>query len=114
MRRIRSDAMTSVLLRGATVITMSPGRPDAECVDILIEDDRISHLGDCQNRPDAQTVDLSGRIVIPGLINAHLHTWQAALSFIGADWTLLEYLHRLPLSVAATVGIALDLAGSHR
>jgi 5-methylthioadenosine/S-adenosylhomocysteine deaminase len=93
-------AMTGILLRGATVITMSPGRPDAECVDILIEDDRISHLGDCDDRPDAQTVDLSGRIVIPGLINAHLHTWQGALGLVGTDWTLLEYLHRVHAEIA--------------
>lgn len=87
--------MSRVLLREATVITMSPNRPDAERVDILIEEDRVAEIGECRGRPDAETVDLSGRIVIPGLINAHLHTWQGALSFVGADWTLLEYLHHV-------------------
>jgi 5-methylthioadenosine/S-adenosylhomocysteine deaminase len=100
MRRIRSDAMTSVLLRGATVITMSPTRPDAERVDILIEDDRIGDIGECREQSHAEIVDLSGRIVIPGLVNAHLHTWQGALRHVGADWTLLEYLQRMHADIA--------------
>jgi cytosine/adenosine deaminase-related metal-dependent hydrolase len=101
MRRTHSlNSMTSILLKGATVITMSPSRPDAERVDILIEDDRISDIGEHCDRPQAETVDLSDRIVIPGLINAHLHTWQAALNFVGADWTLLEYLHHLHADIA--------------
>jgi 5-methylthioadenosine/S-adenosylhomocysteine deaminase len=92
--------MTSVLLRGATVITMSPTRPDAERVDILIEDDRIGDIGECREQSHAEIVDLSGRIVIPGLVNAHLHTWQGALRHVGADWTLLEYLQRMHADIA--------------
>jgi cytosine/adenosine deaminase-related metal-dependent hydrolase len=88
------------MLRGAQVITMSPGRPDAERVDILIDDDRIGAIGETVGTPDAETVDLSGRIVMPGLINAHLHTWQSALRLAGTDWTLLEYLHRMRVGVA--------------
>ncbi|GBE65535.1 cytosine deaminase [Mycobacterium sp. MFM001] len=74
---------------------MSPGRPDAEAIDILIDGDRIVDIGEPIERPDTETVDLAGRIIIPGLINAHLHTWQSALRLAGTDWTLLEYLHRM-------------------
>jgi 5-methylthioadenosine/S-adenosylhomocysteine deaminase len=74
---------------------MSPNRPDAERIDILVEDDLIADIGEPLVPADAQTVDLSDRIVIPGLVNAHLHTWQSALRFVGADWTLPEYLHRV-------------------
>jgi 5-methylthioadenosine/S-adenosylhomocysteine deaminase len=91
--------VTGTLLQGATVITMSPGRPDAERVDILIEDDRITDIGEL-DRHHVETVDLSGRIVIPSLVNAHLHTWQSALGLVGADWTLLEYLHRVHAEIA--------------
>jgi 5-methylthioadenosine/S-adenosylhomocysteine deaminase len=89
-----------LLLRGATVITMSPNRPDAERVDILVEDERLVDIGELLDPPDAQTVDLSGRIVIPGLINTHLHTWQSALRLVGADWTLPQYLHRVHGDIA--------------
>jgi 5-methylthioadenosine/S-adenosylhomocysteine deaminase len=87
--------MSRTLLRGARVITMSPQRPDAERIDLLIDGDRIADMSERLDRPEAEAVDLSGRIVIPGLVNAHLHTWQSGLRLAGADWTLPEYLHRM-------------------
>jgi 5-methylthioadenosine/S-adenosylhomocysteine deaminase len=83
------------LLRGAQVITMVPNRPEAEWADILVEGDRITQVGADLDGDGAEIVDLAGRIVIPGLVNAHLHTWQTGLRGIGADWTLLEYLSRM-------------------
>ncbi len=83
-----------ILLRGAHVVTMVPGRPDAERVDILIEDGWIRQLAARIDVSETDVVDLDGRIVIPGLINAHLHTWQSTLRSIGADWSLQEYLVR--------------------
>lgn len=73
---------------------MAPGRPDVESIDLLIDGDIISALGADAHPPDADIIDVSDRIIIPGLINAHLHTWQTALRGIGADWTLLEYLSK--------------------
>lgn len=87
--------MSRTLLRGAQVVTMVPDRPDAEHVDILVDGDRIAALGENIEAPDAEVVDFSGRVIIPGLVNAHLHTWQTALRSAGADWTLMEYLTHL-------------------
>ncbi|MGW2491512.1 hypothetical protein ACWCV9_30440 [Streptomyces sp. NPDC001606] len=80
--------MSRVLLRGAHVITMTPDRPDAEQVDILVDGETIAAVGENIEAPDAEVVDFSGRVIIPGLVNAHLHTWQTALRSAGADWTL--------------------------
>jgi cytosine/adenosine deaminase-related metal-dependent hydrolase len=87
--------MTRTLLHGAQVITMTPGRPDAESVDVLITGHRITEIGVDLVADDADTVDLSGRILIPGLVNAHLHTWQTALRGVSSDWTLMQYLMRM-------------------
>ncbi|MGW3444374.1 amidohydrolase family protein [Streptomyces sp. NPDC001076] len=87
--------MSRILLRGAQVITMTPDRPDAEHVDILVDGETIAAVGETIEAPDAEVVDFSGRILIPGLVNAHLHTWQTALRSAGADWTLMEYLTHL-------------------
>jgi 5-methylthioadenosine/S-adenosylhomocysteine deaminase len=84
--------MSRTLLRGADVITMAPGRPDVESVDLLVDGDHIAALGTHLNSAGAEVIDLGGRIVMPGLVNAHLHTWQTALRFIGVDWSLVEYL----------------------
>jgi len=87
--------MSRTLLRGAQVVTMAPDRPDAERADILIDSDRITMIGENLDAPEADTVDLTGRVILPGLVNAHLHTWQTGLRAVGADWTLLEYLTHL-------------------
>lgn len=93
--------MTRTILRGATVITMAPGRPDTERLDILVEGGQIAAMG-TDLSPDAdEKIDFSDRILIPGLVNAHLHSWQAALRCVGADWTLEEYLVRAHAGLAA-------------
>ena len=40
------------------------------------------------------------RIVIPGLVNAHMHTWQTALRGVAANWTLLEYFQKMHAGLA--------------
>lgn len=84
--------MSRIILKGATVITMAVGRTDAERLDILIQGDTIREMAPYIWAENAEIVDFSGRILIPGLVNAHIHTWQAALRTMGADWTLLQYL----------------------
>lgn len=92
--------MKPLLLKGAQVITMAAGRPDVEAIDVLIDGDRIVAIGEDLPSAGAAVVDLRGRIVIPGLINAHLHTWQTALRGVGADWTVLDYLSNMHGGVA--------------
>ncbi|GAQ53022.1 amidohydrolase family protein [Streptomyces acidiscabies] len=87
--------MSRILLRGAQVVTMAPDRPDAEQADILVDGETIAAVGGAIEARGAEVVDFSGRILIPGLVNAHLHTWQTALRSAGADWTLMEYLTHL-------------------
>ncbi|MCV7285804.1 amidohydrolase family protein [Mycolicibacterium wolinskyi] len=96
--------MARILLRGAQVITMAPHRPDTERIDILVEDDRIAAMGDHLDRTGVDVVDLQDHILIPGLVNAHLHTWQSALRFAGGDWSLLEYLAHTHGHVARRYG----------
>lgn len=39
-------------------------------------------------------------IVMPGLVNAHIHTWQTALRGAAADWTIQEYLRAMHAGLA--------------
>lgn len=91
--------MARTLIRAATVITM-----DAQGVlpraDILVSDDRITEIAASISADDAQAVDASGCIVIPGLINAHMHTWQTALRGVAANWTLPEYFQKMHAGLA--------------
>jgi cytosine/adenosine deaminase-related metal-dependent hydrolase len=83
--------MRRLLIQDATVITMDPQQGDLRPGDVLIEADRIVAVGEHLQAPDAEIFDGSAFIVIPGLINAHLHTWQTGLRAVSANWTLLEY-----------------------
>jgi 5-methylthioadenosine/S-adenosylhomocysteine deaminase len=83
--------MRRLLIQNATVITMDRQQGDLRPGDILIEGDRIAAVGPHIHAPDAEIVDGRAFILIPGLINAHMHTWQAGLRAVSANWTLLEY-----------------------
>ncbi|MFQ9491323.1 MAG: hypothetical protein ACLR0N_10655 [Bilophila wadsworthia] len=77
------------LLANATVITMNPTR-DVLDTDILIENGVIADMGPgLAGRPEnagAERVDLSGRIVIPGLIQSHMHVTQSLFRGWPTKW----------------------------
>ena len=87
------------LLANATVITMNPAR-DVLDTDILIENGVIADMGPgLAGRPenaDAERVDLSGRIVIPGLIQSHMHVTQSLFRGLADEMELMDWLqHRI-------------------
>lgn len=80
-----------ILISGATIVSMDDKVGGLARGDILVEGERIAAIAPRIEAPDAERVDAAGRIAIPGLINAHMHTWQTGLRGLAADWTLLEY-----------------------
>ncbi len=91
--------MGRTLLHGGMVVTMAPGVPDG-AMGILVDGARIAAVAPELDAGDAEVVDLTGRIVMPGLVNAHMHTWQTALRGLAADWTLLEYFRHVHAGLA--------------
>ena len=55
-----------------------------------------------------RSIDCAGHFVLPGLINAHMHTWQTALRSVAANWTLLEYFRHVHAGLA-TVFVPEDI-----
>jgi cytosine/adenosine deaminase-related metal-dependent hydrolase len=85
--------MGRILIKGGAVITMDRRIADLPAGDVLIENDRIAAIAPRIAAPDgAQVIDATGSIVLPGLVNAHVHTWQSALRGIAADWTVAKYM----------------------
>jgi cytosine/adenosine deaminase-related metal-dependent hydrolase len=60
--------------------------------DVLIEDGVIVRVAERIEAPDASVIDATDRIVMPGFVDSHRHTWQTAFRGVGADWTFGEYL----------------------
>lgn len=121
--------MTRTVIRNAHVITMDV-QGDLPCADLVVEGDRIAEIVPRSRSDDAinyiaynasstrgngqfdeirgaqsdvgrdADIDASGFIAIPGLINAHMHTWQTALRGMAANWTLLEYFRNMHAGLA--------------
>ena len=79
------------LITGGTVITVDPALGDIAGADVLIEDGEIIAVGAHLGVGDAQVIDASDCLVLPGLIDTHRHTWQALFRNIASDWTLAHY-----------------------
>jgi 5-methylthioadenosine/S-adenosylhomocysteine deaminase len=79
-----------LLLRGGTVLTLDPDLGDLPQGDVLIEGDRIAQVAP-QLDADAEVVDASGHIVIPGFVDTHRHTWEAAIRGCAPNATLGTY-----------------------
>ena len=96
--------MRRTLIKSATIVSMDAQLGDLNSGDLLIEGDRIievrPHIDLGSGAVEAEIVDGTGRILIPGLINAHMHTWQTALRGFASNWTLLEYFRRMHAGLA--------------
>ncbi|MGV3572352.1 MAG: amidohydrolase family protein [Ramlibacter sp.] len=93
----------STLIRGATIVTMDR-QGDLPRGDLLVGGGRIVEIAPVIQADGVQVVDASGCIVIPGLVNAHMHTWQTALRGVAANWTLLEYFRNMHAGLATVFG----------
>jgi 5-methylthioadenosine/S-adenosylhomocysteine deaminase len=79
-----------ILLRGGTVLTVDPKLGDISGGDVLIEGDTIAEVGkDIQ--AEAEVIDVTGDIVIPGFVDTHRHTWEAAIRNCAPNATLDDY-----------------------
>lgn len=69
---------SAVLLRGGCVLTLGARTPNYTEADVLIEDGRISEVGEgLRASRDTEQVDVSGTVVMPGFVDAHRHTWKS-------------------------------------
>ncbi|MGI5242023.1 amidohydrolase family protein [Dactylosporangium sp. CA-139066] len=80
------------LLTGGTVVSLDPSVGDLKRADVLLEAGVIVAVAERIDAPDAAVIDATDRIVMPGFVDTHRHTWQTALRGAGADWTFAEYL----------------------
>ncbi|WP_328617481.1 amidohydrolase family protein [Amycolatopsis sp. NBC_00355] len=79
------------LVRGGTVLSVDRAIGDLPRGDVLVEDGRIRAVGERLDAPDADILDATGMLVLPGFVDTHRHTWQAVFRGLGADWTFAEY-----------------------
>jgi 5-methylthioadenosine/S-adenosylhomocysteine deaminase len=85
----------ALAILGGTVVTMDSART-VDLRDIIVSSDgRISDLpaaGGGGYLPAQRTIDASQRVVVPGLIQAHLHLCQTLFRGLAEQLPLLDYL----------------------
>ena len=77
-----------ILLRGGVVLSLDPKVGDFEKADVLIDGKKIAQIAPTISADDAEVVDCSGTIVMPGFITTHHHQYEALQRSIIADGLL--------------------------
>ena len=90
------------VLRGAAVVTLDDALGDLPSGDILIENEKIIEVAARIDAGDAELIDASGTIALPGFVDTHRHVWQTAMRSITADWSLMDYIRGIRYRAAGT------------
>jgi len=91
-------AVSSILITGGTLVTMDARRRVITDGGVLIEGSRITRIGKSsevrhESRPECE-IDAKGMMILPGLIDIHVHLAQAMLRGCADDTSLIEWLQK--------------------
>ena len=70
---------------------MDPQIGDIYGGDVLLEDDRIAAVAPSIDAGDAEVIDATNCVVMPGFIDSHRHTWETVIRGIAPDVSLAGY-----------------------
>jgi 5-methylthioadenosine/S-adenosylhomocysteine deaminase len=95
-------ASQRMVLQNGTVLTLDRQLGNFLQADVLIEGSKIVSVGPNQSVVDAEVIDATDMIVMPGFVDTHRHIWQGILRNILPDALLGDYLRDI-LGVMAPV-----------
>ena len=82
----------NLLLRGGTLLTLDAQAAVLRGADLLIQDGRIASIGHVEPPAGTRVLDVSGCLVLPGLIQGHLHLGQTFFRGLAEERRLLSWL----------------------
>ncbi len=82
--------MSSILINNALIVTMNSDRQVLQG-NLLVEDDRITAIGSI-NQTANRVIDARGQVLIPGLIQTHVHLCQTLFRGQADDMPLMDWL----------------------
>ncbi|KAA9009994.1 amidohydrolase family protein [Histidinibacterium aquaticum] len=93
--------MTTTLIRNGLVLTLAEGGKPLPGHDVLLKDGKIAEIAPgIESEGVDEVIDAEGMIVMPGLVNAHIHTWQTGLRGLALDWTATNYFRAMHAGLA--------------
>ena len=75
---------TRTLLKGGCVLTLGDRSANLAAGDVLIDDGVVAEVGAGLRARDAEQVDATDTIVMPGFVDTHRHTWTSLFRNVGA------------------------------
>ena len=86
-----------MIKNAAIIVTMDDARSELKDQSILIRDGIIESIGDDISQPSDETIDATGCVLTPGLINTHHHLYQTLTRVVpgGQDALLFGWLQTL-------------------
>lgn len=81
-----------LLLHGGTILTLDASATVLRGADLLIQDGRIAALGALEPPAGTRVLDVSGCLVLPGLIQGHLHLGQTFFRGLAEQRRLMAWL----------------------
>jgi 5-methylthioadenosine/S-adenosylhomocysteine deaminase len=91
------------LVKGGYVLTMDSRLGDLPTGDVLIDGDRIVHVAariDGDPAAQAERIDASGMIVMPGLVDNHRHMWESLIRGFSANHTFNQYFQQVLFGIS--------------
>ena len=89
------------VIRNGCVISMDPQIGILHDADVLVRDDKLVSVGHSLDIPaEAEVIDASGCIVMPGFIDSHRHVWQGPMRAVCTEWSLLDYIRGIRMNAA--------------
>jgi cytosine/adenosine deaminase-related metal-dependent hydrolase len=84
----------SILLKGGVVLSLDPDIGDFDSADVLIEGSKIVSIQP-NLTVEAEVIDASNMIIMPGFVDTHRHMWQGQLRNILPNGVLSVYLREI-------------------
>jgi len=93
--------MGKILIKNAAVISVDANVGDFAAADVLVEGDKIAAVGPNLRATADEVMDARGYVLMPGMVNAHIHTWEFQLRGIGSDWVgVRDYFNNMHKNLA--------------
>jgi 5-methylthioadenosine/S-adenosylhomocysteine deaminase len=84
-------SLQRLLIRNGFVVSMDNGVGEIPNGDLLVEDGTIVEIGRGLQSSEAEEIDATGMIVMPGFVDTHRHTWQTPVRGVLPSCTLDAY-----------------------
>src|SRR5919198_3249105 len=90
--------MSRLEIQNGLIVTMDTRQRILENASIVVENDRIVDIADSSKEEESsnidEVIDASGMVVLPGLVNCHVHAVQTLFRGVTDDLELLPWLQR--------------------